>query len=137
MAESRESRMANRGLRASIFYLMSSIFYVFLLSAIVSQPRVAQIAVAGAAIQTSPSVPAPQPGQKKIVLKNLGMSCPFCKAAVSAKLKHLPGVIAYDVDVKSDSATVLYDPAKVNIEKLKQAIAEAGFQVGAVEEIEK
>ncbi len=83
----------------------------------------------------SGSVPSPGTGQKKVVLKNLGMSCPFCKAAVTAKLKQLPGVIAYDVDVKSDSATVLYDPAKVDIEKLKRAITEAGFQVRAVEEV--
>jgi len=39
------------------------------------------------------------------------------------------------VDLKSDSATVLYDPATVTIEKLKLAIAEAGFQVRGTEEI--
>ncbi|MBI4525373.1 MAG: heavy-metal-associated domain-containing protein [Deltaproteobacteria bacterium] len=43
--------------------------------------------------------------------------------------------MAYDVDLKSDSATVLYDPAKLNIEKLKEAIAEAGFQVGGTEDV--
>jgi Cu+-exporting ATPase len=59
----------------------------------------------------------------------------LCTAAVTAKLKQVPGVIAYDVELKSDSATVLYDPAKVTIEKLKQAVAEAGFQVRGTEEI--
>lgn len=59
----------------------------------------------------------------------------LCVAAVTAKLKQLPGVIAYDVDLKSDSATVLYDPTKVTIEKLKQVIAEAGFQVRGTEEV--
>lgn len=134
MLENRESTMENRRSQASIIHLLSSIFYV-LLSAIMLQASNAQVAWAGAAIQASSNVPAPGAGQKKVVLKNLGMSCPFCKAAVSAKLKQLPGVIAYDVEVKSDSATVLYDPAKVTIEKLKQAIAEAGFQVRAVEEV--
>lgn len=61
----------------------------------------------------------------------------FCVAAVTAKLKQLPGVIAYDVDLKSDSATVLYDPAKVTVEKLKQVLAQAGFQVRGIEEIAK
>lgn len=83
------------------------------------------------------SVPAPKPGEKKVLLKNLGMACPFCKAAISAKLKNVPGVIAYEVDLRSDSATVLYDPAKVTIEMLKEAIAETGFRVRAVEELEK
>lgn len=61
----------------------------------------------------------------------------FCKAAVAAKLKQLPGVIAYDIDLKSDSATILYDPTKVSIEALKQAIAQTGFQVRGIEEIAK
>jgi len=61
----------------------------------------------------------------------------LCRAAVAAKLKQVPGVIAYDVDLKSDSATVLYDPAKVSIEGLKQAVGQAGFQVKGVEEIGK
>jgi copper chaperone CopZ len=61
----------------------------------------------------------------------------LCRAAVAAKLKQLTGVVAYDVDLKSDSATVLYDPAKLTIERLKQAIAEAGFQVRGIEELPK
>ena len=61
----------------------------------------------------------------------------FCKAAVAAKLKQLPGVIAFDIDLKSDSATILYDPTKVSIEALKQAIAQTGFQVRGIEEIAK
>lgn len=85
----------------------------------------------------STSLPPLGPGQKKVILKNLGMSCVFCKAAVSVKLKHLPGVIAYDVDLKSDSATVLYDPVKVSIEGLKKTIAEAGYQVREVEEVDR
>jgi len=61
----------------------------------------------------------------------------FCKAAVAAKLKQVRGVIAYDVDLKSDSATILYDPTKVTVETLKQAIIQAGFQVKGVEESPK
>lgn len=86
-------------------------------------------------VYASSTLPPPGPGQKKVILKDLGMSCVFCKAAVSAKLKNLPGVIAYDVDLKSDSATVLYDPVKVTIEGLKRAIAEAGYQVRGVQEM--
>jgi len=59
----------------------------------------------------------------------------LCRAAVAAKLKQVTGVVAYEVDLKSDSATVLYDPAQVTIERLKKAIAEAGFQVRGIEEL--
>lgn len=61
----------------------------------------------------------------------------FCQAAVAAKLKQLPGVIAYDVDLKTDSATILYDPTKVTIDTLKNAITAAGFQAKEVEELAK
>jgi len=61
----------------------------------------------------------------------------FCRAAVTAKLKKVTGVIAHEVDLKSDSATVLYDPTKVTVEQIKQAVAEAGFQVRGMEEIAK
>ena len=61
----------------------------------------------------------------------------LCKAAVAAKLKQVPGVIAYDVDLKTDSATVLYDPTKVTVEALIQAITQAGFQVEGTEELAK
>ena len=61
----------------------------------------------------------------------------FCKAAVAAKLKQVPGVVAYDVDLKTDSATVLYDSTKVTVEALIQAITQAGFQVKGIEELAK
>jgi copper chaperone CopZ len=54
-----------------------------------------------------------------------------------AQFKQMSGIIAYDVDWKSDIATILYDPNKVTIEDLKQAVARAGFQVRAVEEVSK
>jgi len=47
----------------------------------------------------------------------------------------VPGVAAYDVDLKSDSATVLYDPARVTIDDLKRAVSEAGFLVREVQEV--
>jgi len=61
----------------------------------------------------------------------------FCKAAVAAKLKQVPGIIAYDVDLKSDSAIVLYNSTKLTIDDLKKAIADAGYQVRGVQEIDK
>ena len=61
----------------------------------------------------------------------------LCRAAVAAKLKQMPGVISYEVDLKTDSATILYDPAKVTIEMLKSAIAQSGFPAREIEEFAK
>lgn len=49
----------------------------------------------------------------------------------------MPGVIAYDVDLRSNSATVLYDPATVTVDGLKQAIAQAGYQVRGAREVQE
>ncbi len=91
----------------------------------------------GRAALAGPDVPAPGPGQQKVVLEDLGMACPLCRAAVSAKLSRTPGIIAYSVDVASDSATVLYDPSTVGIDRLKDAIAEAGYNVRGIREVQE
>ncbi|HXG53474.1 MAG TPA: hypothetical protein VNN77_18910 [candidate division Zixibacteria bacterium] len=51
-----------------------------------------------------------------------------------------PALTQADVGIamgESDGATVLYDPAEATIERLKRAIAEAGFQVGTVQGVER
>ena len=52
-------------------------------------------------------------------------------------MKQVLGVIAYDIDLKTDSATILYDPTKVTIDMLKNTITQAGFQAKEVEELAK
>lgn len=49
----------------------------------------------------------------------------------------MEGVIAYEVNLENDSAVVLYDPSRLSIERLKQAIAEAGYQVKGVSEFKE
>jgi copper chaperone CopZ len=80
-------------------------------------------------------VPAPGPGEKKMLLEDLGMVCPLCQAAVRSGLARVPGIIAYDVDLGSNSATVLYDPEQVGLADLKQAVAGSGYRVRGVREM--
>ncbi len=106
-------------------------------------PGTAQVSDSGAQVggaamqQASASVSAPEPGQKKVVFEDLRMTCPLCRAAVSSKLNQTTGVVAYDVDLGTDSATVVYDPAEATVEDLKEAIADAGYQVRGVREIQE
>jgi copper chaperone len=97
--------------------------------------RAGDAAPQGNAPQANASVPDPEPGQKKVVLEDLGMVCPLCRSAVASKLKKTPGVVSYEVDLGTDSATVLYDPDEATIGELKRAIADAGYQVRGVREI--
>jgi Cu+-exporting ATPase len=75
-------------------------------------------------------------GQKKVVLTELGMTCPNCKDAVSAGLKITKGIVAFYVNLLEDRATVVFDPNQVNMGAIKQSVADVGYQVGAVKEVQ-
>ena len=63
----------------------------------------------------------------KIVLKIEGMSCEHCQKRVKEALESLEGVSA-KVSLEEKNAEVTY-PDEVSIKELKDAVAEAGYQV--------
>lgn len=58
-----------------------------------------------------------------------GMSCNHCKMAVEQALQTLQGVESAEVDLKGNTAQVVFDPSQVDEEKLKAAITQAGYEV--------
>lgn len=66
---------------------------------------------------------------KKTTLTIDGMSCGHCVGAVRAELEKQQGVTVENVRV--GSATVSYDPAVTTLGELKDAVAEAGYEVRA------
>jgi copper chaperone len=58
-----------------------------------------------------------------------GMTCGGCVASVTRVLKAQPGVTAVEVSLDPGQATVTFDPARVDAEKLAQAIEAAGYDV--------
>lgn len=66
---------------------------------------------------------------QQTALKVEGMTCGHCKAAVEGALRQLSGVVAAEVDLGKKTVTVQYDPEKVTVEQLKQAISEEGYDV--------
>jgi copper chaperone len=60
-----------------------------------------------------------------------GMTCGGCVASVTRVLKATPGVSDAQVTLQPGSATITFDPAKVQVRELKAAIAGAGFDVAA------
>ena len=58
-----------------------------------------------------------------------GMVCGGCVSGVSRVLNALDGVVKAEVSLDKHSAVVDYDAAKLNLEQLKRAIEEAGFEV--------
>lgn len=58
-----------------------------------------------------------------------GMTCGGCVRSVSKVLNALDGVAKADVSLDKRCAVVDYDAAKLNLDQLKRAIEEAGYEV--------
>lgn len=52
-----------------------------------------------------------------------------CVNSVKNVLKNLPGITAMDVTLEPAQATVQYDSATISLDRLKEAILDAGFEV--------
>jgi Cu+-exporting ATPase len=61
-----------------------------------------------------------------------GMSCAACVVRVERALAELEGVEQAAVNFATEKAQVTYDPKRVNLEKFRQAIEEAGYQFRGV-----
>lgn len=58
-----------------------------------------------------------------------GMSCNHCVNAVTSALKELSGVHTVSVDLASGHVTISYEETAVDLDKMKEAIEEAGYDV--------
>lgn len=58
-----------------------------------------------------------------------GMACERCSGRLRAVLLRLDGVVAADADHKAKQVVVRFDPNRVSMERIKQEIERAGFQV--------
>jgi len=62
-----------------------------------------------------------------------GMTCGHCQKRVADAISSLDGVESVEVNLESESATVSFDPEKINLDNIKAAILKAGYST----EIEK
>jgi len=60
-----------------------------------------------------------------------GMSCGHCKMSVEGALKELDGVSAAEVRLEAGIVDVTFDESKVNVEIMKEAIEDQGYDVSA------
>ncbi|MDC2866871.1 copper chaperone CopZ [Bacillus sp. BP-3] len=64
-----------------------------------------------------------------ITLNVQGMTCNHCKMAVTNALTELEGVQNVEVQLQEGTVNVEYDEAKVDVEKIKEAIEDQGYDV--------
>jgi Cu+-exporting ATPase len=66
---------------------------------------------------------------RKAQLQITGMTCATCAVNVEKALAKTHGVEIARVNFASEKASVEYDPAKVDLDKIKDAVSEAGYGV--------
>jgi copper chaperone len=62
------------------------------------------------------------------VIRVGGMSCQGCAASVTQVLKALDGVSQVSVSLEKAQAEVQFDPARVNVAALREAVQDAGYE---------
>jgi copper chaperone len=65
---------------------------------------------------------------KEVVLKIEGMHCNGCSTRLERVLNNLEGVNKAKVELEKAEATIEFDETKISIEKIKEAIEDAGFK---------
>lgn len=63
------------------------------------------------------------------ILNINGMTCMGCVTSIEKVLEKIAGVSDSDISLKKEQAKIQYDPEKTNINKLKEAIVGAGFEI--------
>lgn len=65
--------------------------------------------------------------ERRVVLSVPGMTCSVCPITVHKALSKVPGVLEVTVDYDSRLAKVRIDPARVEVQALVSATAQAGY----------
>ena len=63
-----------------------------------------------------------------VTLRIGGMTCAMCVNAVKSSLEGIPGVRSADVNLGTETARVVYNPAMVDTDDLKGAIEDVGYE---------
>ena len=69
---------------------------------------------------------------KKVVIQTPSVQCSMCKNKIESYLKREPGIQAVNVDYKKKTTTVTFLTDRNNIEQIKTAIANAGYDADDV-----
>ncbi|MGA9187268.1 MAG: heavy metal translocating P-type ATPase [Methanosarcina sp.] len=66
-----------------------------------------------------------------------GMTCGHCQKRVADAISSLEGVNSVEVDLESEHATVSFDPQKVSLDDIKEAIRKVGYSTEIEEEAQE
>ena len=67
------------------------------------------------------------------VLSVPDISCGHCQVTISGALSSIPGIDSVNVDIPTRTVTVQYDPTVVELDRMKEALADEDYPVESVE----
>src|SRR5690606_38787024 len=67
--------------------------------------------------------------KKQAKIKISGMHCASCALNIEKSLKNLEGVDEAQVNLNAEEASIEYDPEKLKLSEMENAVKEAGFGV--------
>ncbi len=70
---------------------------------------------------------------QRLTLPVVGMTCASCVSTIEGALNNLPGVQQARVNLAGGRAAIEFDPARVSLAQLEQAIGDVGYEVGREE----
>ncbi|WP_410509182.1 heavy metal translocating P-type ATPase [Methanosarcina hadiensis] len=73
----------------------------------------------------------------EVSIEVYGMTCGHCQKRVADAVSSLEGVESVDVNLEAERATVNFDPEKVSLEDIKEAVLKAGYSTEREKETEK
>lgn len=81
--------------------------------------------------------PAQEATQCRVMFAVEGMTCATCAMRIEKGLKKLPGVKEANVNLASEQASVVYDPALVDIEQMTQKVDTVGYKATPIRRPER
>ena len=70
------------------------------------------------------------PSRGTLTLPVEGMTCASCVLRVEKALKKVEGVSLATVNLATEQTTVTFDPLRVSVDRLREAVADAGYTLG-------
>ena len=68
-------------------------------------------------------------GKSKIIVNIENIHCGDCALNIERSVEHVPGVLSAEVSYVLSSATIYYDPHRVEEERIKKAITKPGYAI--------
>lgn len=65
---------------------------------------------------------------EEVTIKIEGMSCVHCQTNVKKAITSVSGVSSAEVDLDNGKAIVQYDPANTDLDKIKSAVEDVGYE---------